>query len=760
MRFTVVARIVSKGQLMPDYKPFRDSRSWLSGDFSWPEPAGEYGPNLYRAVIDEGLSKLTEMTVLIRSQCENADIAEIVGRSLRVHVMTEDENERVFSGLCVSVEEIGYFEGNWYYLAEVRPWFWMLTRTQDCRVFQERTAVEIIKQIFEDHGFSDYEDALTGRYDPRTYCVQYRESDYDFLCRLMEEEGIYFYFKNDLNSEAVEKLVLSDSISAHDAVPGHATIDYHARQMDRGAETGREDHIAEWVKQERVTRGKFTLNDFDFKLQDADLEFEHAIASGSHNHKTYEVYDYLGHHRYPGVYNDDKMLGEKYATVRMEAETARFQQFRGAANVRALAAGQTFEMSGHPDDDANVPYLIVSAEHFVQDQNFLQAVHEKKVGARLSEVKRHGVEKFLQTEMIHRGRETRRDLVMMPRDFPEAMANDAFGGTFRAIPKSTQFRAPIKTPWPKIAGPHTATVVGKAGEEIDTDEFGRIKIQFHWDREGQKDENSSCWVRVMTPWSGTDYGMVAIPRMGQEAVIQFEEGDPDRPICTGMIYNAWQKAPYDYPDDKTQLGIRTKSTKEGGADEYNELMFEDERGEELMRVQAQKDHQMLIKNKSVVTIGQDEVDAGDHDDEGSLSEVIRNHVTRTIQEGNHYHTISTGDEEFKIETGSQTIEIATDKTQTITENYTTTVENGDHGTEVLSGNMAVAVASGKVEIEAAQSIELKVGGSSIKIEPAKITIKSTMIDIKGSAKVDVNGAMTNVKASGILVLKGSLTKIN
>ncbi len=736
---------------MPDYKPYPNARSWLSGDFIWPEPAGEYGPNLYRAVIHEGLSKLTEASVLIRSWAENADIGLIVGRNMRVHVKAEDESERVFSGLCVSVEKLGYFEGNWFYLAELRPWFWLLTRTQDCRVFQDLSTVKIIKQLFEEYGFSDYEDALTGSYSPRSYCVQYRESDYDFLCRLMEEEGIYFYFKNDPDSVAVEKLVLSDSISAHDQVPGHATIAYHARQMDRGAETARYDHIAEWTAQERVTRGKYTLNDFDSKLQHADLEFEHAIASGVHSHTNYEAYDYLGHHRYPGVYNEDKELGEKYAKVRMEAETVRYQQYHAAANVRALATGQTFEMEEHPDGAANGQYLVIAAEHFVQDQNFLQSTQAKKTSGRLVEMKHHGVEKFLEAELTRRERVSRRDLVMMPRDFPATMEDDAYACIFRAIPKSTQFRAPIQTPWPKIAGPHTATVVGPEGEEIHTDEFGRIKVQFHWDREGKMNESASCWVRAMTPWSGTGYGMVAIPRIGQEAVIQFEEGDPDRPICTGMIYNAWQKAPYDYPNDKTELGLRTKSTKEGGADEYNEVMFDDLKGAELMRVQAQKDHQMLVKNKSVVTIGLDSIDAGEHDDEGSLSEVIRNNVTRTIQEGNHYHTISTGDEEFKIETGSQTIDIATDKTQTITKNYSTAVKQGD---------MSVGVDAGKIEIEAARSIELKVGASSIKIEPAKITIKSTMIDIKGEAKVDVNAVLTNVKASGILVLNGALTKIN
>jgi type VI secretion system secreted protein VgrG len=745
---------------MPDFKPFADSRSWISGDFTWPASAGEEGPNLFRAVVKEGLSKLTETSVLIRSWSEDADISAVVGRNMRVHVKTEDESERVFSGLCVSMEKLGYYQGNWYYLAELRPWFWLLTRSQDCRIFQEMSTPDIIADILSTHGLTDYENKLTGTYDPRTYCVQYRESDYAFLCRLMEEEGIYFYFKNDLNSTAVEKLILCDSVSAHSDVPGHAQITYHARQTDKGAETAREDHIAEWTETERVTSGKVTLNDFDFKLQNADLKFDHAIETGSHAHKSHEIYDYLGHHRYPGVYNDDKRLGEQYAKVRMEAETVPFETFRGAGNVRALAAGQTFALQDHPDPAANSNYLIVSAEHYLQDQNFLSGVEDKEARANRkirSDMKRLGVEQFLFDHLTRPGRDTRRDLAMLEPEFPRTMEKDAFASTFKSIPKSTQFRAPIVTPWPKIAGPHTATVVGKSGEEIWTDEWGRIKVQFHWDRVGQKDENSSCWVRVMTPWAGTGWGMVAIPRMGQEAVIEFEEGDPDRPICTGMLYNDWQKQAYTYPDNPTELGIRTRSSKQGSDAEYNELMFDDLKGSERMRVQAQKDHMMLIKNKSVLTIGleahgqvDDEGQITSDVEDGSLWEVIKKNVNRIIQDG---------DEERTLEKGSQTLTIKKDKTQTIEGKHTKTI-TGNDATTVKTGNMTVDVKSGKITMTAAQKIELKVGGSSITIEPAKISIKSTMIEVKAQAKADVEAAMTNVKGSGMLVLNGGLTKIN
>lgn len=694
---------------MVDSKPHDDARSWMSGDYTI------NGLRLVRAVIHEGLSNLTEMSVMFTSFKQEADLADIVGRTMRVHSMTEDEKERMFTGLCVSAENVGDRGGYGIYVAEVRPWFWLLTRTRDCRVFQEKSAVEIIKQIFSENGFSDYKDQLTDSYDKRVYCVQYRETDYDFICRLMEEEGIYFYFKNDLDSKSVEELILCDSVSAHSPVPGHSSIDFLARHAARRSERSRRNHIYEWSKTERLTTGEMTLNDFDFLSPTTELKVKKAIAKGQHSHNKFEVYDY------PGKYRKDTSLGDKRAQVKMEAEAVMHLRYAGAGNVRSQGVGQTFFLEDHPITSNASGFLVSDAKHYVQDPNCFDE------------------------------NDSRFDLPAMKREFPSEMAEEVYACTFGAIPKLEQFRAPLVTPWPEIPGLHTATVVGKSGEEIWTDEHGRIKVQFHWDREGKKDENSSCWVRVVTPWSGTGWGMVALPRMGQEVVIQFEEGDPDRPICTGMLYNEPKKPAFNYPDDATQSGIRTRSSKGGGEKEYHELMFEDKKGDEMMRLQAQKDHQVLIKNKSVETIGLDAHEMVDGEgkiksdvDDGSVHRTVKKTVTDIIQEGDHILEVNKGDQNFTIEKGSQTFKIDT----------------GDQTFQIAKGDVSVTADLGKITMEATTSIELKVGGSSIKLEPAKITIKSTVLDIKGDAKADLSAPMTNVKASGILVLNGALTKIN
>jgi len=691
---------------MADSKEHAKPLVWMSGTYTAKDIL------LKRAIIREGLSKLTETTIEFQSKNKAVKLDEIVGRAMTVHLITPGDKERLFSGLCISVENLGFHNGYGQYVAEVRPWFWMLTRTQDCRVFQEQTAVDIIRALFNEYGFSDIQDRLSDTYETRTYCVQYRETDFDFICRLMEEEGIYYYFDNKMDQNTTEKLVLADGVGGHSPVPEESTLTFYERD---DSDRRREDHIAEWAKEEILTRGKVTLNDFDFLAPSSDLKVNATIKKGSHSHGEYEVYDYPGHYR------KETGLGNTRARVRMEAEAIRHKTWRGASSVRTLATGYTFKLKDHPEREANAEYLVTDAIHYLQvDTDFTDG-------------------------------DLRRDLKPQNADFPEEMEGDAYTSTFGAIPKADQFRAPLITQWPEISGLHTATVVGQSGEEIWTDEHGRIKVQFHWDREGEKDENSSCWVRVVTPWSGKNWGFVAVPRMGQEVVIQFEEGDPDRPICTGMLYNKETMPPYTFPDDQTQLGIRTDSSKDvSDAEAYNELMFDDKADNELMRVQAQKDHQMLIKNKSVVTIGQDEIDAGAHDDEGSLSQVVRNNVTETIQEGDNY---------FTIETGSQEIEIETDKVQLIHGEYVNTVD-GDHTTTVISGDMTVDVSSGKIEMTAAMEILLTVGGSSIKIDQSGVTIKGPIIKIEADAMAEMKSAITTVKADGMLTLKGGLTLIN
>jgi len=699
---------------MADSKPHEHSLVWMSGSYKARELL------LKRAIVREGLSTLTQTTVEFQSKNKAEKLDQIVGHTMNLHVTTEDGTEQKFSGLCISVENLGMRDGYGHYVAEVRPWFWLMTRTKDCRVFQHESVVDIIKKLFNEYGFSDFRDRLSGSYEAREYCLQYRESDFDFLCRLMEEEGIYYYFDSTSDMDAAEKLLLCDGISGHSPINGISTVEFHARD---DADRRRKDHIAEWGKEEFLTWGKVTLNDFDFTSPTADLEVNNQIEKGSHTHKDYEVYDYPGHYR------KNAELGGTQARVRMEAEAIRHKRWRGASSVRTLGTGYTFKLKNHPEREANAEYLVVDAVHYLQVAgDFAERESRRRQGRDRNEM--------------------RHDLKAINMDFPEEMKGDAYASTFGAIPKQDQYRAPLNTRWPEIAGLHTAIVTGPGGEEIWTDEHGRIKVQFHWDREGSSDEKSSCFVRVVTPWSGKGWGMVAVPRIGQEVVIQFEEGDPDRPICTGMLYNKDTMPPYTYPDDQTQMGFKTNSSKGGGG--YNEWMFEDKKDAEMMRVQAQKDHQMLVKNKSVVTIGVDEIDAGAHDEDGCLSQVVQQHVTETIQDGDHF---------FTIETGSQEIEIKTDKTQTIEGKHTKTI-TGDDSTTVKMGDMTVDVSAGKIEMTAAIEILLTVGSSSIKIDNSGVTIKGLMINIEGTAMVEAKAPMTTVKGDALLTLKGGLTLIN
>lgn len=695
------------------------------------------------AIIRESFGTLTEMTVEFVTQ-DPITMKDLVGQAIGVELVLNENKKRRFEGFVVSVErlseKVGSKGAEVQYLATVRHWAWMLTRTSDNKIFQDKTAVEIIEEVFGEHGFIDYTKKLSATYEKREYCVQYRETDYDFVTRLMQEEGIYFFFDNAPDSGEKNKMILcDDKTGSHKPTPGMAELEFSG-SGGKGQEQG--NKVTDWASGESVISGKVTLNDFDMLTPRADLKtVKPTTTQASHSHKSYELY------HYPGHYRKDTGRGNRLTQVRMEAEEVEYKLRRGVTNSRNLAIGYTFRLTEGPTGENNT-YLVTEAVHYIRPSE------------------------------SHRLEPNRQDRDRPELTYPEEMESMDYACYFVALGSDIQFRNKLMTPWPEIAGLHTATVVGKAGEEIWTDEHGRIKVQFHWDRLGQNNENSSCWIRVATPWSGKDWGMVAIPRMGQEVVIQFEEGNPDRPICTGMLWNADTKPAWAYPDNAAQFGMRSRSTKGGGADEYNEVMFEDKKGEELMRMQAQKDHQWLIKNKSVTTIGYDELDAGAHDADGCLSEVIKKDVTRTIKEGNHYHTISKGDEEFKIETGSQTIEIKTDKTQTvegkytetITGNMTTEVKQGNQTNTIKMGNQTTAVKMGnidtkadlgKITMEAMQSIELKVMGSSIKIDPSGVTIKGPMINIEGTGMATLKSPLTQVKGEPLMIVKGGpLTLIN
>ncbi len=695
-----------------------------------------------RAIVREKISTLTETKVEFLTQKNDLKLEELLGKKLTLHLKTEEENERLFSGTIVTIESKGWRDGYNQLIAEVRPWFWMLTQTLESRIFQNKTTREIIEQIFSDRGFSSFEFFLSESLVSREYCVQYRESDFDFISRLMEEEGMYYFFDHAQGSDDGVTLVIGDGKGAHSKAPENDELEYVADARSRGAPG---EFVSEFLVGENVVPGKVSLRDFDFLTPATDLTvLRNANISPKHKYKSYELYDYPRHYR------KDRTLGEKRADVILQSEEVRYKRATGKANAMTLATGCTFKLkaqefvdgifSAKDINDNKTDLLVTDAVYYLQSTSGFEFTTEQVSG---------------DTEVL---------------EFPEGL-DDIYQIQFGTIPLTVQYRAPLSTPWPEIPGMHTAIVVGPSGEEIHTDKHGRIKVQFHWDREGKKDDKSSCWVRVMTPWSGKNWGMVAVPRIGQEVVIQFEEGDPDRPICTGMLYNADTMPPYKYPDDATQSGIKTNSSKGGGG--FNELMFEDKKGAELVRFQAQRDYQQIVKNDAEITIGTETKE------EGNLTVTVHNDVTETIKEGSHTYTvemgnvietIEEGNHTFDVSTGTQEITIEGDKTETIktgdritsvdSGNHETTVKAGNHTTEVKTGNHETKVKLGKITMEAMQKIELKVGASTLTLEPAKITLKSPIVNIQGDAMVEVKSVMTNVKGDAMLVLKGGLTMVN
>jgi type VI secretion system secreted protein VgrG len=312
-------------------------------------------------------------------------------------------------------------------------------------------------------------------------------------------------------------------------------------------------------------------------------------------------------------------------------------------------------------------------------------------------------------------------------------------------------------------------VVGPAGEEIHTDKYGRVRVQFHWDREGKKDDKSSVWVRTMMPWTGKNWGMIAIPRIGQEVVVQFEEGNPDRPMVVGMLYNADTMPPYALPDNMTQSGIKTNSTKGGGG--FNELMMEDKKGSELVRFQAEKDYTQIVKNNARITVGVEKKDAG------NMDLTVHANLTETVKTGHHSFTVASGQQTIKIKKdktetieGGSTLTVTDDVKSTVKMgnvsetvemgNVTQDIKMGNQTTTVDLGNVKVDVKLGKIEMEAMQSIKLTVGGNSVEITQAGVTVKGIMVKIEATAMLEAKAPMTQIKGDALLTLKGGITLIN
>jgi type VI secretion system secreted protein VgrG len=474
--------------------------------------------------------------------------------------------------------------------------------------------------------------------------VQYRETDFNFVSRLMEQEGIYYYFAHE---NGHHKLVFCNDVGSHRPVADYARIPYFT--PTRGERRER-DHIYEWRFGREVQPGVYALNDFDFERPRASLRTT-SSAPRRHALADFEMYDYPGEYTQSGD-------GENYARTRVEELQARHEVAYGAGNARGLAVGALFTLEHPPRDDQEREYLVVSATHELRSDEY------------------ESVRGQLATDEI-------------------------YACSFSAIPSRQPYRAPRVTPKPVIQGPQTAIVVGKSGEEIWTDKYGRVKVQFHWDRYGKSDENSSCWVRVAQLWAGKRWGAMYIPRIGQEVIVDFLEGDPDQPIIIGRVYNGDAMPPYALPDNASMSTVKSNSTKGGGG--FNEIRFEDKKGSEQVFVHGQKDLDVRVGNDRREWIGKDR------------HLIVKNDRVEKVEAGFH---LTVGTDHFE-KTGAAW---SVDAGKSI---------DAKAGTKVaLEGGMQVHVKGGMtVVIEAGTQLSLKVGGNFVDISPAGVTIQGTMVMI-------------------------------
>ena len=651
----------------------------------------------------EQLGRLSEFRVHMLSTKPDLKIADVLGQPLGVHVDLPSGAKRHFHGVVTRFACTGMHGSFTGYEAVVHPWLWLLTRSSNCRIFQDKSVLDIVKAVCGDAAYGGLVElsssALSGTYNALPYCVQYRETDFNFVCRLLENAGIYFYFTHDADKHT---MVLADSYSAHQDLPGYATLEYggeHARQiMDQEA-------VYSWSAAGEIQASSYTLNDFDFEKVSSStsggLMVKSTIAA-AFTQPAYALYDY------PGGYVA-AADGTALARGRMEGVHGQCEQINADTNARGIFPGGLFTLSEHPRSDQNRAFLVTGA-------------HYEIVGD----------------------------------DYASGGARDLdFQCQFSAIGKEHSYRAPPSIAKPFVQGPQTAMVVGKAGEEIWTDQYGRVKVQFHWDRDGKEDENSSCWVRVSQSWAGKGWGTIFVPRIGMEVIVSFLEGDPDRPLVTGCVYNSDSMPPYALPAEQTKSTTMTNSSKGGSG--YNEIRFEDKKDSEEIYVQAEKDYNRVVKNNDTLKVGFEKADKGDqtigikNDQSLDVGHDRKVHVTNDQTTSiDHDHTATVGNDQTLTVKHNQATKVTADQTLDVGGNQTVTV----------TGDQKVTV-SKTIVIEATTSIELKVGGSSIKIEPAQITIKSAEITVQSDSNTTIKaGAMMSIKSGAVMTIEGALVKIN
>ncbi len=587
----------------------------------------------------EGMSELFCFELDLVSRSPNIDFEKVLDSSATLTLIDKQGNKRSINGVIASFEQGNTGFHFTHYRAVIMPMLHRLRFRSDNRIFQNKTVVEIMEAVLKEAGVMEIDFITKDKHEPREYCVQYRETDLEFIERLAAEEGFHYSFEH---SEGSHKLFFADTILGNPTI-NLGDIEFNANPGGRIEES----YFKTFIWRKSIRTEHFSHRDYTFKFPDNQLE----AMKGSGSYRKYD---------YPGRYKDF-MVGQKFNEYQLDAERRDYAVGVITSDVVQLFEGCYFDFAGHRNDNYNKRYLV--------------------------------------THMDHEGSQPQ----VLEEDAPEGDAGKSYyHNQFQVVEYGTNWR-PHRRIRPVVDGPQIAKVVGPSGEEIYTDEFGRVKVQFPWDRYGKSDEHSSCWIRVSQAWAGVGWGNMSIPRIGHEVIVEFLEGDPDQPIITGRTYNSSNRPPATLPQNKTMTSIKSQTHKGEG---YNELSFEDEKDKEMLYMHAQKDMSVDVGNDRTANIGNNDTETIGNDQ----TITVKNHQSTTVEEGDQTINVNTGNQTTTIKTGNQDITVAKG-------NQTTTIETGNQIIDVDTGNQDITVAKGN------QTTTIKTGNQSINVDTGNQDIK-------------------------------------
>jgi type VI secretion system secreted protein VgrG len=630
----------------------------------------------------EELGRMFNISLNAVSSDPNIDHMALLGKTVSVSIETQSGGMRHLHGHVINFGLVGISSGHFQYHMTVQPWTSFLTRRSNNRIFQIQSIQDILRTIFDECPESPkYRFELSMQHPTWEYCVQYRETDFNFVSRLMEEHGIYYYF---VHTEANHTMVITDSIDSHPPCPnGYDTVPLVMQSSDSAALDT--EYIADWHLTNSIQPEKATVRDYNFAKAKQQLHNESTAPIFTHGGSK-EFYDYPSSFQVAG-------FGPHETRLRLEELQARRMRVTASGTARGILCGHVFHLYDHPRDDQNIKHLVLG------------------------------------THLSCRA---------------ASMEAGAGGGTsiqtsFTAAPANMPFRPARTTPKSHVAGPQTAVVVGPVGEEIHCDEFGRVKVKFHWDREEKEHpQNHSCWVRVSHPWAGKGWGAISIPRIGQEVIVDFLEGDPDQPIITGRVYNSDQTAPFDLPAKKMVSGIKSNTHKGTG---YNELTMDDTAGNELINTHAQYNMTTVVEHDDSQTIRNDRTIKVD----GTHTETITKDTKITIKSGTYNHDVAGNTATYHV-SADLTENYDANQTSTIGSNRTASVGSNDKLS--IGSNQEVSVGA-NVKVSAGANAEYAVGAQH------KLTIGATSETSAGASyKISVGAAVIEMTPASIKISCG------